>query len=76
MAPIHWLAWCAAAVFVFLLYWLTRAHKPATRRPGHKHYCPVCEREFTCVKPHCTSDLLTEHPRCEASFRNRQDWAA
>jgi hypothetical protein len=72
----HWQAWCAAALFLVLLYWLTRARKPKKRLPGHKHYCPVCQKEFTCLDDDCTSYLLKEHPGCESSYRSRRDRAA
>jgi len=72
MLHLHWQAWCAAAVFLFLLYWFTRSHKPPKRHPGHKHYCPVCQREFTCLDHDCTSDLLKEHPGCESSSLTRR----
>ena len=76
MLHIHWLASCVAAVFLFLLYWLTWPRKPAKRLPGHKHYCPVCQQEFTCLEPNCTSYLLRQHPGCESSYRSWGDRAA
>ena len=72
MPHLHWPAWCAAVAFLALLYWLTRGRKPKKRIPGHKHYCPICQKEFVCLDHDCTSALLKDHPGCESRSQTRR----
>ena len=76
MFHLHWLTWCAAGLFVLLLYWITRSRKPAKRLPGHKHYCWECKMTYACPDNDCTTDFPKVHQACSVRRLTRRDRAA